>query len=141
MATKLFLDTNIILDILDNKRPAHSQAYKIWEMVETNIAEACISESVLTATDYILKKVAERSIRVALFADLLKFLDVLPCSTDICRKALRNNFSDFEDTILYQVAIEGAADFFITNDTNALKKLSTGVLPVLSAKQFLVINS
>ncbi len=38
MATKIFLDTNIILDIFDNKRPFSTESIKVLNLIED---EAC----------------------------------------------------------------------------------------------------
>ena len=140
MATKIFLDTNIVLDVLDDKRPYHAGAVEIWRMIETNQVDAFISESVVTATDYILQKSSGKPRRISLLSDLLVFLQILPCTTTTCTTAFQNTFPDTEDTILYQVALEGEVDYFITNDLKAQKRLSTGSLPVIPTKDFLSIN-
>jgi predicted nucleic acid-binding protein len=140
MDTKVFLDTNIILDILDDKRPFHSPAVELYRLLKTGEPDAYISESILTTTDYILQKSVGKSIRISLLSQLLDFLQVLPCTTKTCQKAIRSNFTDLEDAILYQIALENDVDFFITNDNKALKKLSLPALPVISSKEFLNIN-
>ncbi|MEO7393307.1 MAG: PIN domain-containing protein [Chitinophagaceae bacterium] len=140
MATKIFLNTNIVLDVLDDKRPFHASAVEIWRKIETNHLDAYISESVVTATDYILQKTTRKPLRINLLTELLYFLQILPCTTLICINAFQNTFSDLEDTILYQIALVGDVDYFITNDSKAQKKLSSGTLPVISTKEFLNIN-
>ncbi len=139
MGIKIFLDTNIILDILDDKRPAHSPSVELYQLIETGELDAFISESVLTTTDYILQKIATRSKRADLLFILLDFLQVLPCTTKTCRKALQSNFPDMEDSILYHIALDHSLDYFITND-KAVKKLCVAALPIISPKEFLNIN-
>ena len=139
MVTKIFLDINVVLDILDDKRPFHSFAVTLYQFIEANKADAFISESILATTDYILQKTTGKETRITLFSELLDYLQVLPCSNKICRAALQNKFSDLEDALLYQVAIEHSVDYFITND-KSLKKLSVPGLPVISTNEFLKIN-
>ena len=57
MATKVFVDTNIILDLFDNKRPFHKDSVSLYQCVEDNLIGAFISETVLATTDYILQKI------------------------------------------------------------------------------------
>ncbi len=140
MAIKIFLDTNIVLDVLDDKRPFHSSAAELYRIIEESEVKGFISESVLTTTDYILQKVATKEIRTSMISHLLGLLEVLPCNTQICNKALQSNFSDLEDAILYQIALSGGIEYFITNDGKALKKLSLPTLQVISSKEFLTIN-
>lgn len=139
MGTKIFLDTNVVLDILDDKRSYHSAAVELYQLIEVSEADAFISESILATADYILQKTAGKETRITLFSELFDNLQVLPCSNKICHSALQSNFSDFEDAILYQIAIEHSVDYFITNDKR-LKKLFLPALPVISTKEFLNIS-
>ena len=140
MAIKVFLDTNIVLDILDDKRSFHPQAVKLYRLIEDYELNAFISESVLTNSDYILQKIATKPIRLSMLSQLLDFVEVLPCITKTCLNAFQRNVADLEDALLYQVALEANVDYFITNDSSVLKKLSSSSLPVVSTKEFLTIN-
>ena len=137
MATKIFLDTNIIIDVLDNKRPAHQWAFELFKQIEAGAAEAFISETVITTTDYLLQKILTKVRRVELLTALLETITILPLSNSICHKALQSNFNDLEDALLYQLAFENGMNYFVTNDTAAIKKLSTSLLPVISSKNLL----
>jgi predicted nucleic acid-binding protein len=108
-------------------------------LIEDNTLDAFISESVLATVDYILQKITTKETRIRLLSELLEYLRVLSCSTNICRRALQKNYPDLEDAILYQMVFEHAVDYFISND-RGLKKLSSPGLPVVSAKEFLSIN-
>jgi predicted nucleic acid-binding protein len=137
MAIKVFTDTNIILDLFDHQRP-HAQASKqLWKMVEDEKVMACISESVLTTIDYILRKSLSKTKRMAVYNDLMAYVDILPCTDAVCRKAIQQNFPDLEDAVLYQLALENEVDYFITNDNTALKKLALQQIPVITAVEFL----
>lgn len=124
MASKIFLDSNIVLDFLDNKRLHHKQAVSLFLEIESGLFEAYISETVISNTDYILRKQASRSQRVSLYNDLLRLLNLLPCSAPACEAAFRVEFADIEDCILYQIAAEAHLDYFITNDLKLLKHFS-----------------
>lgn len=139
MGIKIFLDTNIVLDILDDKRTFHSNALELFRLIEANELEVFISESVLATTDYILQKTTGKATRIGLLSELLDSLHVLSCTTKTCRLALQSNYADLEDAILYQIAIEYSVDYFITND-KGIKKLSLSALPVISTNEFLNIN-
>lgn len=137
MAVKIFTDTNIILDLFDHQRPHSKTSQTLWQFIESGEAVACISESVLTTIDYILRKSLSRSKRMAAYTDLLDYVDVLPCTDAVCRKAIQFHFPDLEDAILYQLARENEVDYFITNDHVALKKMAMPQVPVITAAEFL----
>ena len=56
MAIKLFLDTNIILDVLDTERPFSKESQILFRFINDGTVTAYFSESVITTTDYILIK-------------------------------------------------------------------------------------
>lgn len=137
MAIKIFTDTNIILDLFDHQRPRSKSSQALWQFIESGDTVACISESVLTTIDYILRRSLSRSKRMAAYTDLLDYVDVLPCTDAICRKAIQFHFPDLEDAILYQLTLEHEVDYFITNDNAALKKMALPQVPVITADEFL----
>ena len=136
MDIKIFLDTNIILDLLDEKRPFHKEAVDLFARVENGDIDAFISESVLSTTDYILCKLIPKQKRIAVINDLLNYTSVLPLTKAVCQKALKSPVDDFEDALLYQMAIENNLDYFVSNDSSFLKK-SLPALPVISTKNLL----
>ena len=137
MATKIFLDTNIILDLLDAERVFYTESKTLFKGIETGKFLAYFSESVITTTDYILTKKYDYTQRLDILNDLLKMLTIIKCTNDIVKMALQNNEGDIEDAILYELAITEKIDYFITNDKQAQKKLASKKLPVISSKDFL----
>ncbi len=141
MGTKIFLDTNIILDIFDDKRIGYKDSVSLFKLVEEGIVSGFITESVITTTDYILQKNLSKKLRRVFFTELNNLINILPCSKQSFERSLQTNFSDLEDALLYQIAMEHKIDFFVTNDLAGIKKLSTSVLPALQPKELLKIFS
>lgn len=139
MATKLFLDTNIILDILDTERPFSTESEVLFNLIENGNVLAYFSESVITTTDYILIKKFTNARRVSILTDLLKLITVIECANIIVENALLKNEPDVEDAILYELALTEKVDYFITNDKQALKKQATKKLPIITTKDFLLL--
>ena len=139
MAIKLFLDTNIILDILDAERPFSKESEILFKFIEDGALQAYFSESVVTTTDYVLKKKFTNAKRVSILTDLLQLVTIIDCSNSIVQNALLKNKSDVEDAILYELALTEKLDYFITNDKQALKKLATKKLPIITTKDFLIL--
>jgi predicted nucleic acid-binding protein len=139
MATKLFLDTNIILDILDSERPFSRESEMLFKFIEDGSWLAYFSESVITTTDYVLTKKFTGAQRTAILTDLVKLIKIVECKNSIVQNALAKNEVDVEDAILYELALAEKLDYFITNDKQALKKLPTKKLPIVSTKDFLLL--
>jgi predicted nucleic acid-binding protein len=139
MAIKLFLDTNIILDVLDTERPFSKESQILFGLIEAGTVLAYFSESVITTTDYILIKKFARTQRINIINDLLKLVTVIECTNSIVQNAIIKNETDIEDAILYELANNQKLNYFITNDKQALKKLASKKLPIVSTKEFLRI--
>ena len=139
MAIKIFLDTNIILDVFDDKRIFHNDSIALYKLIEDSAVLGFVTESVLTTTDYILQKNLSKKYRQLLFTELNSLLKILPCSRQNFEKALQTNFDDLEDALLYQIALENKIDYYITNDLTVIKKLSNSILPILKPKELLKI--
>ncbi len=139
MVTKIFLDTNIILDILDRERTYSKESEVLFRYIEDGTLIPYFSESVITTTDYVLIKKFTNARRVSILTDLLKLVTVIECSNSIVQNALLKNENDVEDAILYELAISQKIDYFITNDKQVLKKLATKKLPIITTKDFLIL--
>lgn len=139
MATKIFLDTNIILDILDTERPFSKESEVLFRFIEDGSLLAYFSESVITTTDYVLIKKFTNTRRVSILSDLLKLITIIECTNSIVQNALLKNEPDVEDAILYELALTEKLDYFITNDKQALKKPANKKLPIITTKGFLVL--
>ena len=134
MAIKIFLDTNIILDVFDNKRIFHSDSTAIYHLIEKGSIVAFVTESVVTTTDYVLQKLLQKGTRQMLFAELNNILHILPCRQQHFQTALQTNFDDLEDALLHQIALGNKVDYFVSNDKALNKKLSSLLLPVITSK-------
>ena len=56
MAYKIFLDANIVLDVLHADREFHKDAKDLFFSIEANHCTAFYSESILTIIAYVLRK-------------------------------------------------------------------------------------
>jgi predicted nucleic acid-binding protein len=140
MATRIFLDTNIFLDLLDNQRQCHKEAVLLFELIDNGEVMAFFSESVVTTTDYLLQKLLSKDLRTEFFGEISKKIQMLPCSNMILDRAVSLEFGDLEDLILFQLALENKVDFFITNDKKLLNSTLKGI-QLIQAGQFLNIIS
>lgn len=61
MAYKVFLETNIVLDIFHRDRPFYDEALQLFYHLDENKFTAFYSESVLTTIAYVLLKTMKAS--------------------------------------------------------------------------------
>lgn len=136
MAYKFFCDTNVIIDFFSDDRPAHAVALQIFQLVQQHKLQTFISETTITNTAYILWKAASPNVLRQQLSTLLFYFNVLPNNNAICSKALKSNFKDTEDAILYHLTLHHGLDYFITENVRDFTAVSPQ-LPVLSTAAFL----
>lgn len=137
MASKIFIDINILIDFLDPKRLKHIDAAELLDKAESGICMPYATESVLNTVAYLVRKDFNAKAVSAVFEHLLTFLEIIPVYKNAYQYALRNVANDVEDAVLYQAALENNIDYFITNDLKDFRKIATVSLPVKTAAELL----
>jgi len=96
---KIFVDTNIIVDLIADRRPFSKFAIEIFSKAESKKIKLFTSSHSIATTHYLLKKyVAEKELREILY-NLLDYINVIPVDTDTIKKSLKSKHKDFEDAI------------------------------------------
>lgn len=131
---KVFLDTNILIDLIADRKPFSKFAAQLFQLGEKGEIELFTSSHSIATTHYILKKyVDEQQLREVLF-DLLDFLAVVSVDVDVIKKGLKSNHKDFEDSIQIMCASSvSGIDVIITRD---LKDFRESEIPVMSPDEF-----
>ena len=136
MEYKAFIDTNIIVDFVQPERPFHMAANNIFFALSEELFKASTSESVMTTSIYLLRHGYTKDQKNELVYQLSQKLLILPCTNTLIKNAALKNPVDFEDALLYEIALANEMDYFITSNTKDFKKIQVATLPVLTAAQF-----
>lgn len=67
---------------------------------------------------------------------LLERIILLPCIARNVNDASGKLPPDFEDGLLYEIALHHQLDYFITSNAKDLKSIQNTMLPVINAKTF-----
>lgn len=131
----LFLDTNIIIDLLAKREPFYKSAAQLFSLADKMKLQLCVSALTFANTNYILlKEKNPEEIRLIL-RKLKLLLKVTSLDDKIIGLSLNdNNFKDYEDALQYYSALENDADVIITRN---LKDFQKSKIPVLTAEQYL----
>ena len=130
---KVFIDTNIVLDHLGDRMPFAVDAEVIFNEADTGKLELWISALSITTIFYILRRVNGRSAAlnaIRRFRTLVKIASVDAACID---RALASNFTDLEDAVQYEAALDAAIEIIITRDPGGYKRSS---IPVMSPEVF-----
>jgi predicted nucleic acid-binding protein len=125
----VFLDTNILVDLIADRRPFSKHAIEIFKSAEECKIKLYTSSHSIATTHYLLKKYVEEKELRAILSNLLEFLDVIPVNLDVLKKGLRSKHKDFEDAIQILCASSIAGiDFIVTRNTKDFKTCEIAVL-------------
>ena len=117
---KIFLDANILIDLIDPNRHKHKE---VVEFIKNNIGNFFYTScDILTTIYYIASKNKCDNVLDKL-EYILKLVKIINFSNDLALKTIEimkkdRNFKDFEDTLQYELAKSIKADFIVTNDKN-----------------------
>jgi predicted nucleic acid-binding protein len=131
---KLFIDTNIVIDLLSRREPFYDEAAALFSLADRKIIELNISSLSVANTSYTLLRQTKTKNAKEILRKLRLIVNILSLDDKIIGLALNDDsFSDFEDGIQYFTAIENDQDLIITRN---LKDFKTSKLPVMNARQF-----
>ena len=96
---KIFVDTNILVDLIADRRPFSKFAIQIFSKAEEGKIKLYTSSHSIATTHYLLKKyIDEKELRDILH-NILDYLNIVAIDQDVIKKGLRSKHKDFEDAI------------------------------------------
>ena len=138
MAYKLFLDTNVFLDVFLERTDDWNEAEKILQLASRNKIDVFTSANNLVNVIYSLKKQKLTQDEIIRMMELtLTYTQLADITRPAFAFALRAGFPDLEDAVQFYTALQiKGIDYFITSNTKDYKKTSMQ-LPVITPKQFM----
>ena len=131
---KVFIDTNIFLDILCKREQFVDDALSIFDMAVDDRIELLISDLSIANIKYITRK----DIPSDKFYDLIQtfrpVFTIVPLGEGVVDNAVSIRANDFEDALQYFSAVQAGADCLITRN---IKDFGFAKLEVLDSKTFL----
>ncbi|MBL0881921.1 MAG: PIN domain-containing protein [Chitinophagaceae bacterium] len=126
---KLFIDTNIIIDLIADRKPFSKYAIEIFNLAEHKKIHLYTSSHSIATTYYLLKKfIDDKSLRVILLG-LFEFVSVIPVDEQVLSKGLRSKQKDFEDAIqVYCATTIEKIDCIVTRNIKDFKGVEIPVL-------------
>ncbi|MFM8848791.1 MAG: type II toxin-antitoxin system VapC family toxin [Cytophagales bacterium] len=137
MSKRIWLDANVVLDLVLNREGFVEDASKLFLLHEAGEIEIYLSTLSLANIAYIVKKNGKNPF--AVIARLLKWVNVISLSRAHFEKNIDSSFSDFEDGLQYFSSLEVKNVEAIITRNKADFKASK--VPVLTPKEFLKITS
>lgn len=132
---KLFIDANVVLDLILKRYPFFDNIAEILTVAENKNYTLCLSSVTFVNVNYIACKFTDKKNVLESLKKLRILFDVLIVSGAEIDKALYSKFNDFEDAVQYYCALKYKCDYIITRD---LKDFKNSEIPVMTPTEFLV---
>ncbi len=133
---RVFLDTNILVDLFDNTRERFRDAALVFEGAKEGFLDVCISSQSITDCAYIARKKPYKVFRSAI-KRVLPFVDVIPITKEHLTKATKSDCPDLEDAALIACAEDALCDVILTSNVGHFKPYTS--LIVHSPEEFVRI--
>lgn len=131
----VFIDTNILVDIVANRLHFLENAISIFNYCKANQINIFATSHSMATMHYITKKVVEEVELWAINDDLLNVISIIPVTESILRNSLKSNHKDFEDAIqIYSAQSIKDMNCIVTRD---LKDYKNAEIEVYTPDQFL----
>lgn len=127
MKAKIFIDTDVILDITFERKPFFYDSQKILSLVEKNYFTGFTSSLTLANCYYIISSNKSKNIAQKTISKLRSILTVLPFTDKEIGESLNSNMKDFEDGIQYFIAVNNGLDTIITRNIQDYKNVDINV--------------
>jgi predicted nucleic acid-binding protein len=126
--TKVFVDTDICIDLLSGRKPFNKTAEILFSLADNNKVKIYVSSFSFSNLDYILRSKCSSTHSRQLIGKFKTLVIVLPVNSKTIDLAIASGFNDFEDAIQYSCAIENNLTTIITRNIKDYKKASIAVL-------------
>ena len=121
---KVILDTNVVLDVLLERKPFVRQAVEIFSLVETSKLEAHLCATTITTIDYLLTQALPADNARSAIWGLLELFEIAVVNRPVIEEALRSDVLDFEDAVLEQAGRIAGVDAVVTRNTKDFRRAS-----------------
>jgi predicted nucleic acid-binding protein len=133
----LFMDTNVIIDFLSNRKPFSLEAAKLFDYSFKKKITIYVAAVSYNNIYYILRQSSTHTATIKILSELQEWTETVDVSKEVIKNALKSEFKDFEDAIHYNCAKDlNKIDCIITRDSKDFKKSE---LPVLTPKEARIV--
>jgi len=131
---KVFLDTNIVLDVLGEREGFYAAAAKILTLADRKKIKVYTSASSISNTYYLLCKYENAKAAREKLRKFKLICNISITDDEVVEKAIHSDFKDFEDAMQYFSALATKCDIIITRNE---KDFKNALVPVMNSESYL----
>ncbi len=131
---KVLFDTNIILDVLLDRKPFADHASFLMSRVEQAEIKGFLCATTVTTIHYLLAKYLDEGQALINIHSMMALFEVAAVNRIVIESALNSKFTDFEDSVLHESARHAGVEYIITRNIKDFKKSK---IPAFTPTEFL----
>jgi len=135
---RVFLDTNILLDVIEQRMPFYASSQAVLEACDEHGIEILIAWHGLATVFYISAKKRGQAFALQMLQDLLGWTTVATVGQNEAIAALGYGISDYEDALIVAAATASQSDWLITRDAVGF---ANSLVPPVTPDDFLKLMS
>ncbi len=138
MAYKLFIDSDVVIDFFKDREPHANPASELFELGESGAVVLFLSAVSINNIYYIVRRFLGHKKTLEVIETLAEMTEIIGTTKKEILQALKNEFSDYEDSIQYSSALTvKGLDVIITRNIKDYKSADISVMtPVDFLKMF-----
>jgi len=132
----ILFDTNVVLDVMLDRAPFSEPASQLLLLIEQGEITGFICATTVTTIHYLATKNLGKDPAKNQIKNLITLFNIAPVNRPVIEDALKSEFSDFEDAVIYHSARHVGVEAIITRD---IKGFKNSELPIYSPTEILKI--
>lgn len=141
MAYNFFVDSDILLDVLVDRKPFVNESYELFKAQYNNLAQLYTTASIILNVQYTGNKLLGKIIAKNAIKELLSFIKICITSKETILKAYNSSFSDIEDGVqYYSAATDKSIDFFVTRNTKDYKNADEHLKIIMPSEAIKILS-
>jgi predicted nucleic acid-binding protein len=134
--TKVLFDVNVIMDVLQLRKPFIEYSGPALQLVEDGEIQGFLCASSIDTLFYLISAQESKQKTITILRTLRSIFEIAPVDEEIIDLALKSNWKDVEDAILYFSARKCGCSYLLTRNEKDFRKMEYN-LRVLSPAKFL----
>ncbi len=135
MASKVFIDSDVVIDFFTDREPYANPASELFELNERGVVRLYLSAVSINNIYYIVRRFLGHNKAVEVIEELTGLTQIIGTTKKEIVRALQSNFKDFEDSIQYSSAL--AVDGIEAIITRNVKDYRHAEIAVFTPLQYL----
>lgn len=131
---KIYLDTNIVLDFLGERKPFYEVSAKVLTLADNKKIKIFVSPITISTAYYVLAKFESNKVALEKIRKFKLLCEVSVMDNEVIDKAIISDFKDFEDALQYFSAISSNCDLILTRNE---KDFKNAMIPILNCESYL----